>query len=89
MSIQELVESEQTDAWCIQQFITFQLLCISSFARKISFPIIFSGLEIKIISREPNYIFISFIKVLCLSNSTYLGSLQNILPHRILCEIIF
>ena len=36
-----------------------------------------SGLEIKIFSREPNCIFISFIKILCISNSTYLGSLQK------------
>ena len=35
------------------------------------------GLEIKIFSREPNFIFISFIKVLFMSNSTYLGSLQK------------
>ena len=34
-----------------------------------------TGLEIKIFSREPNCIFISFIKVFCMSN-TYLGSLQ-------------
>ena len=35
------------------------------------------GLEIKIFSREPNCIFISFMKVFCMSNSTYLGSLQR------------
>ena len=36
-----------------------------------------AGLEIKIFSREPNCIFMSFIKVVCMSNSTYLGSLQK------------
>ena len=35
------------------------------------------GLEMKIFFREPNYIFISFIKVFWISNSTYLDSLQK------------
>ena len=35
-----------------------------------------AGLEIKIFSREPNCIFISFLKVFCMSNNTYLGSLH-------------
>ena len=36
-----------------------------------------SGLEIKILSRKPECIFISFLKVFCMSNNTYLGSLQK------------
>ena len=35
------------------------------------------GLEIKLFSREPNCIFKSYLKVLCIENSTYLGSLQK------------
>ena len=37
----------------------------------------YTGLEIKIFSREPNFIFISFRKVFCMSNITFFGSLQK------------
>ena len=36
-----------------------------------------TGLEIKIFAKEPNCIFISFIKVLYISQSSSLGSLQK------------
>ena len=44
--------------------------CLELLRREIQYD---TGLEIKIFSREPNCIFISFIKVFCMSNSTYLG----------------
>ena len=36
-----------------------------------------TGLEIKFFSKEPNFIFKSYLKVLCIEASTSLGSLQE------------
>ena len=36
-----------------------------------------SGLEIKILSREPNCIFSSYLEILCIETSTSLGSLEK------------
>ena len=69
----------------IHHEVNYNLLPISDFLHSLSasntqahcflsFISGFSGLEI---SREPNCIFISFIKVLCIANSTSLGSLQK------------
>ena len=38
---------------------------------------VLSELEIKLFSREPNCILYSFLKVLCIETSTFLGSLQK------------
>ena len=37
----------------------------------------YPGLEIKLFSREPNFIFKSYLKVLCIETSRFLGSLQK------------
>ena len=54
-----------------------QNFTIANFGHPVPAPTIITGLKNQDFFREANYIFISFIKVFCISNSTYLDSLQK------------